>query len=658
MIKKIYCLIVAVVFILASGVAAATASEDDEKWYEGKITVGGTTTLEGLHSDDSGSKGGLEYNAVVGKKWTTVLGGELDVDKDGWAFSFDGLYRDVNEQDYEGMLSLQRVLVIKTDYTSMYHRLGHDYLENLEAHACSGSGGCVQQSPRTGTDPDTGITYDTEGQNTVGTASVYHTDTDPTEMYAIHRSLWENEIDFHIPQIPELTLSFNHRYEEREGDQQALTNSKCRSCHIVSSTQWVSEQNHDLGPKLALKIGTMAMEYSYMHREFSIDSDEMRNLYNNTMGPTTLGGDREDFLNRVQYNSSSGELPYSEVPESTRDKHNAKFRWDVNGHNTFVASYVYSENKNTSTDEPYDILTGNYGDDISLKSSTVSAKFTSHVTHGLTLNFFGKFQDLDNDEVDIEKIQLANSYTAAGGDTMTLAEGYIAHGEDPETVYEYLNTSYERQSGYDSNNWKLGLNAAWRILHGLKLKGEYEYGQEKRDNYDIHHVPETTSEHLIKLSGDYHLGHSLKFGLDYKMAFVDDAYRLKHATCTPDSSYGVYGVKTGSTSAAENQYVLSRAYETAIYGERTGDRSNQPDMFYEVKFKTNWQAMRTLSTNLHVKYRYSQNDEVDGSDWNQNFVLAGLNVLANPIKNLTISGGYNYFYDKYESMYCIAIYDG
>jgi hypothetical protein len=136
------------------------------------------------------------------------------------------------------------------------------------------------------------------------------------------------------------------------------------------------------------------------------------------------------------------------------------------------------------------------------------------------------------------------------------------------------------------------------------------------------------------------------------MAFIDDAYRLKNATCTPDGSYGAYGAKPA------NMYDIERAYEPTIYGERTGDRSNQPDQIYEVRFKTTWNAMQALSANLHVKYRYSENGEIDGRDWNQNFVMAGLNILSNPVKGLTISGGYTYFYDKYDSQYCIAIYDG
>ncbi len=641
--KRISVLIVTAVFALAF-IGASTAAAEEGKIFEGQLKAGTTWTAQGrLHADESGSKGGLEYNALVGKRWTGVFGGDLRVDTGMLDLNFDGLYRDVNDQDYEGMLSLGRVLVYKADYNRLYHRLGHDGLGNLEAHVFR-DGHTHGQTPRSDGD------YDTEGRNTIGTAAVYHTDMDPTNQYAISRQLLKQSIAFHIPQLPELGITFHHRYEQRKGDQQAMTNSKCRACHIVANTKEIRENNNEFGPELNIRFGTMALNYSYMYREFKTDGDDMTMLYNNTRGPSG-----EDFLNRVQYNSANGELPYSEVPENRRNKHNAKFRWDVSEHTTLNAFYLYSSNENISTRGDYDILTGNYDDTLKLKDNTFGGKITTHITHGLTVNLFGKYQALDNSDVYIEKVQNRNNTPS---DTMTLAEGYVAHGADHAEVHEYLEPEYERVSGYDGNNFKVGINAAWRILRNLKLKGEYEFAKETRDHYAHHHVPESTKEHIIKLAADYHFSHALKFALDTKFEFIDDAYRLNHATCTPNSSYGEYGWKTGNPAAPANQYDLERAYEPAIYGARTADRSNQPDQVYEVKFKTYWHAMSMLNTNFHVKYRYSKNGEIDGRDWNNNFLMAGLNLMSNPIENLTISGGYTYMYDSYDSEYCIALYDG
>jgi hypothetical protein len=622
--KKI-AIIVVTAFVLASVGMSAVSAED--KWFEGEIKAGGTTTLQGLHSDESGSKGGTEYNAVVGKKWTTVLGGSLSADVDGFAMDFDGLYRDVYDQDYEGALSLKRIIVYKTDYSRFLHRLDHDYMSNLNAHIFDPNTGKGIVIPNPPLPPS---------QKTVGSANVYHTDRNPDDMYQVARSVWKNQIDFHIPQIPELNISFNHRFEGRKGEQQARTSSKCLACHVVGMTKEIDETTNDWGPTVGFKIGTMAAQFSYNHREFSTSDSDMEIVYNGLKK-------KELFNNRLQYDRTTGELPFNRTPESTKDSYKGKFRWDINSGNTLVASYVYAKSTNKSTDgNPYDILMGNYDDEIELSANTFTAKYTSRISRAFTFNVFGNYTHLENDEVYIEENVRTNPAKAPGG-AVTLSEGY---GDS------YFEEAYDRKSGYDSDAFKLGVDVTWRILHGLKVKGEYNYVREERDNYDIHHVPETTQEHIFKIGGDYHLGHNLKFALDYKMELVDDAYALHHASCAPNGSYGTYGGLPGSL------YDMDRAYAPKIYEPRTATRSNQPNFVNEVKFKTYWHALSMLDTSLHVKYKYAQNDDLDGRDYTQNLLMAGFNVILTPLKGFVVSAGYNYMRDSYESQYCIALYDG
>ena len=150
-----------------------------------------------------------------------------------------------------------------------------------------------------------------------------------------------------------------------------------------------------------------------------------------------------------------------------------------------------------------------------------------------------------------------------------------------------------------------------------------------------------------------------KLNIRTKFEFIDDAYRLNDATCAPTERYShnEYGSKPNPASF----YDIERAYGPAIYDRRAADRSNRPDHVYEVKFKTYWNALSMLNTNFHIKYRYSKNHHTGDNHhdaWDNNFLMTGLNIMANPIKNLTISGGYTYMYDSYESEYCIALYDG
>jgi hypothetical protein len=83
-----------------------------------------------------------------------------------------------------------------------------------------------------------------------------------------------------------------------------------------------------------------------------------------------------------------------------------------------------------------------------------------------------------------------------------------------------------------------------------------------------------------------------------------------------------------------------------------------PNTTHEIKIRTSWNPVHLVSTSLYAKYRMAKNDEVDGDDWQQDMFTGGINVVLTPNDKMVFAAGYNYFNDKYESMFCIAIYDG
>ncbi len=631
--KRIILFLIAGAFALSTAWVSAGFCGDDEKWYSGQLKVGATTALDKLHGDESGAKGGAEYNSSVGYKWTTYLGGNLELSKNGFDFSADALYRDVDDQDYKGAVSLRRILIYKADYSRFLHRLDHDYMENLQAHIFPpASTGWSNW----GKSPDLA---DIPGGKTVGTANVYHTDLAPEDMFEIAHSQLQHGVKFNIPELPNVKLSFNHRLEERKGERQAMTNSKCLSCHIVSRAQKVDETTNDINPKLSLTLGTLSLEFSYMHREFNADNEDLTNVYNGLVG-------KELFQNRLQYDRTTGEVPYSRTPDSTKDTYKGKIRWDINRHNTFIANYVYSQSTNRSTRGAYDILTGNYGEELDLDSNIVNARFHSRLSRSLSLNVFGKYQNLDNENVNIRKNVRKNPPSAPGGD-VTLSEGYIN-----QSGYSFFEEDEVRRSGYNSDTYQVGTDITWRVMRGLRVKAGYEFKREQRNNYRYHNVPHSTKEHLVTLSTDWRTSHNLKFDFDYRFEYYNDPYELKKAQCTPSGSYGVYG------GLPADLYDVTRAYEPAIYSKRVASRSNMPEYAHEFKFKTHWRPISMLATNAHVKYRYANNSDIDGADWTRNFLMAGFTATLTPAKDFVFTAGYTYLYDSYDSQYCIAIYDG
>jgi len=227
------------------------------------------------------------------------------------------------------------------------------------------------------------------------------------------------------------------------------------------------------------------------------------------------------------------------------------------------------------------------------------------------------------------------------------AAAHFKYTNEPAGIWDFT-----RKSGYDYDVIAAGIDTAWKVVRNITLRGAYEFHQEDRQNYEDHHVPETTDKHTVKLSGDWRVNHHMKFDLGYKLELIDDPYALEHAMCPPDDSFATYA---GAGTDGRNFY---RSYAPNIYDARTGTRTNQPDTAHTFTFKGQWTPVSMLSTSMHAKYRWAKNDDVDGTEWQQDLFTGGPNLVLTPTEKMVFSAGYNYFYDKYESMYCIAIYDG
>ncbi|NDY42923.1 MtrB/PioB family outer membrane beta-barrel protein [Dissulfurirhabdus thermomarina] len=609
-------------------VSASPARSEEGKALEGRVSVGGAWTLDDVDEDESAAKGAAEYNSILEKNLTVDLAGDVSLRTGLVDLDADAHYQDGDDQEYGGALSLARILTVKTTYNRFLHQLGHDELDNLEAHIFSNTvAGPVAGTPFTAP----------VAPSTVGSAAVYHTDFNPTDEYAITRSEMRNSAVIHVPALPMLTVGFDHRYEKREGMEQARTMSKCSACHVVGVSKEVHELTNEYTPKVSLRMGTFALEYSYMHREFEDKSDELSLTYNALAAPTHFGL----FTNRLQFDNAEGALPFARTPDSTKDVHTAKARWDIDPHNTLTAAVVYSTSTNNEADGAYDALRGEFDKELELESTAVMARWHSRLSRALSLTVHGKYQTMDNSDVFVDVNDRPNPGTIPLGGSTTLSQGYgLGAG-----YWDHV-----RESGNDLDITTAGFDVVWRALPRFTVRGGYEYQLEERDNHEA--VPGETTEHTFKVSGDWRATRTLRLRLGYRFELVDDAYGLKRASCTPDNSFGAYG------GPNPDLYDYSRSYRPTIYEARTAFRSNQANSAHEVNLRAGWTPVNNLTAALHAKYRYAQNDDVDGNDWKQNLFTGGVDLTYAPSEKVVFNVGYTYFYDQYDSMYCIAVYDG
>jgi len=313
---------------LSAGLYSVSSAADEQKAMEGEITVGGTAMVEEL--DDTsiipeaqrnrssassfsagqapGAKGGAEYMDIADEDVSPFTKADLNYRAEGVSLDFFGRFETSDDQEYALKGAINRVFLFETDYSEFTHRLDHDYLENLNAHIFRADGGegvdpvglpfpsgTVGYSQNAAfnaipvTPYGTPTAYTSGNEKTLGAANVYNTDWNEAARYYANRSEWNNSMKFNIPSLPGLKIGFDHRLEKREGCKQAMTMSKCSGCHIESYSKNLDETTNDYVPKVSFQAGALSMEYSYLHREFDDDSQDMMNGYN-TLAESHIGG--------------------------------------------------------------------------------------------------------------------------------------------------------------------------------------------------------------------------------------------------------------------------------------------------------------------------------------------------------------------------------
>jgi hypothetical protein len=588
---------------IALGLACSALAED-AKPYDVEISVGGSM------NDLDGNGRVAEYDSTAEKNANWILDGRVSYFLDGGAINAYGNYLDGDDQAYGADLDLwNRILLLQTDYLRFYHRLDHNNLNHLLASLARGSQG----------------------------ATLYHTDFNEFDDYGITRSEWKSEAKLNVPTIPGLSFTFNHRFEERKGMDQARTMSKCASCHVVGMSKAIDETTNELNPSVNLRIGPMTLNYDFLYRSFNSGSDVPENLYMEVQNPGTPAGSLDGFDSRVQFDNTDGSLPFSRTPESEKWSHKIKMKADLPD-NTVNLNYVRSRATNNDSDDGASALYGNYENELAVDYWALNGGWHWKINRTMGFTLKGKYHDMDADEVNVDVVESISDGGAAGVG---------------QTWADFLGTDFDftRYSAYDEEEYSLDAKFAWKVLKDLKLKLGYEVEYLDRENAEYHHVVNDTTTQEFSIGGHWRPMMGLKVSADYAFTFVDDPYEFHDSMCPSWEEAQALGFAPGTYSAYSD-------YSRYVYGVRTSDRSNQPETVHDMRFKTHWMATGKINTNLHLHYKIADSDDLGGSDWQQDMFNGGVNVMYTPMAKLGINMGYNYFYDKYEAMFCSAFYHG
>ena len=289
----------------------------------------------------------LENSGVGAHVDFSATGGDKNVHLD-----LDGSYYEKNDYMSDLDVDLRRIIIEDFSYSRFEHRLDHDPLENLSAHA--------------------------------GGPKVSHEDLDVGKDYIIHRSELKSDTTINLPFLPGAQVHFNYRREAREGQRQALAISHCGSCHVTSRGRDVNEETRDYKMGASVKFRWLNVAYNYFHRDFQENGTTPTNDYDDAIHP----GSGADFSARVQYDDAT--LSHNLVPDSEKDSHLIKVMARLPQNTTFFGSYIYSEIENKNNRLQTD-------------SDTITARLTNNsLFPGLNLGLKFRYMSLDNDDVNVD----------------------------------------------------------------------------------------------------------------------------------------------------------------------------------------------------------------------------------------------------------------
>jgi hypothetical protein len=423
-----------------------------------------------------------------------------------------------------------------------------------------------------------------------------HSDFNAGDDYGITRSEWKSQSKLNIPMVPGLSFAFNHRFEERKGMDQALTRTMSSRCVTC----------HAVG----------------MSKDISETTNEWNPSVNYRIGPMTLNYDflyrsfnsgsdvlENPYMEGQQPETTDGSLPFSRTPDSEKWSHKIKVKADLPADNTVNLGYVYSKAKNNDSDSGGSALYGDVGEELKVDYWALNGGWHWKINRTMGFTLKGKYHDMDADEAYVDDVT--------------------------------------RYSAYDENEYSADAKFAWKVLKDLKLKLGYEVEYLDRENAEYHNVTDDTTTHKFSIGSNWRPAMGLKVSADYAFTYVDDPY-VYH-----DPMWSSWEELQGFDTTSEREYWFFQ-----YVNGRIKDRSNQPETVHDMRLKAYWVPTGKINSNIHLRYKLAENSEVGGSDWEQDMFNGGINVMYSLMDKIEINFGYNYFYDKYEAMFCSAFYNG
>jgi hypothetical protein len=418
--------------------------------------------------EDSSDRAAEYYTTAEGP----VLGVTLTTHQDWGSLFVD--FDHVDSDDQEGALDfdIQRMVRSHTSYNKLYHRLGHESMEHLEATSFNGKVNI-------------------------------HTDFSPQQEYNINYFDLDHRTELQFPNLRALTLAFEYREQQRGGHRQAFTTSHCDTCHTKSQAHRVEERTTDgtLEANIAWRSGYATA--SVTSRELRQGTPFVDVAFDNALHPELR---LPLFDNRLQFDDDIGTTAADLWSEVDKDTSRLFFNFSDLAGFAVNAGGVWSETKNRYTG-----LTSDYTGYMVNAARRLGKK--------ARLRWRARVYEIDNDDVFVDTIERV---TQAGPHA----------GQTYEDIYGQT-FDFVRMSALNRDAFESRLDLSYRISREAgTFRFLWDYETIDRDNYQVAPGETETTTNTLGMTWRSRFAKGWRADAALTYGDVDNPFMLVDGACS------------------------------------------------------------------------------------------------------------------------------
>lgn len=617
------------------------------------LTLVATTTLAIAEEGSAHASGSVEFGATGTEikdnparvnEYTpytseeglnTSTGINLEVSDKGYALDLESSVKGSDDQTHSLGIDLNRVLRLNFNYLEFQHLKDHETLDQMGATARGDIGGA---QPNVTTDKIFADLIEATGNPAIAVGGSSLSGYDPAAAYQeeisndymITRREYKAETDLALPFAPNVVIHAGYRVEEREGMEQAIGLSKCKSCHVSAVGKNIDERTEDFTLGATGKFGIVTVDYEYMNRDFAEQAAPPTRFYYNS-------AHTNDY--QLSYgNNDDGMLELSKTPDSEKDSHSLRVRADFSNSTNMTASYVNAEVESTKQDEPeYNLLNGNT---LTTEYESFGGKVATKVGD-VRLSMRGSTYEIKANDNEIYFPGRADALADASLDLIGDTDHYVT-GEEREVK-------------------ELGIDAVYRLATGTTLRLGYEFEDVVRDEDELGN----TETHTLKAAVKARVNKKFSGRVSYEYQNIDEPLAGAHVGIAqgdlandaiqdpldPNLWYYTFAAPfTDGDVAGNNDW-----YWNIVYPNRQLSSSNQPEEVHEAKAATTWAISHNMAATVFARVRMEENDAVK---YEQKTYVPGVTLWYAPNSDMNLTMAYTFNKQETENQMCVGWYHG